>query len=168
MDLTPFDARQGTCPFCGNDVKVAGTTLLLRTADLDWSVSTPDGVVSPSQNSTDGAVVAKPVKGGARDSYDYLIQIPPSSDKSTTTTASSSGSTQLVFGGSASVFAIMPTGIASFTTPGGSGQPVEVGNGSVSSKDPAVSMSLASGNLVAAASGASAELVASGSRWQSR
>lgn len=162
MDLTPFDARQGTCPFCGNDVKVAGTTLLLRTADLDWSVSTPDGVVSPSQNSTDGAVVAKPVKGGARDSYDYLIQIPPSSDKSTTTTASSSGSTQLVFGGSASVFAIMPTGIASFTTPGGSGQPVEVGNGSVSSKDPAVSMSLASGNLVAAASGASAELVASG------
>lgn len=62
MDLTPFDARQGTCPFCGNDVKVAGTTLLLRTADLDWSVSTPDGVVSPSQNSTDGAVVAKPVR----------------------------------------------------------------------------------------------------------
>ncbi len=162
MDLTPFDARQGTCPFCGNDVKVAGTTLLLRTADLDWSVSTPDGVVSPSQNSTDGAVVAKPVKGGARDSYDYLIQIPPSSDKSTTTTASSSGSTQLVFGGSASVFAIMPTGIASFSTPGGSGQPVEVGNGSVSSMDPAVSMSLASGNLVAAASGASSELVVSG------
>ena len=180
MDLTPFSARQGTCPFCGAEVKVTKNTMLIRTTDLDWEVETDSGTLSPgSPETADGASVT-PVKGGfssmaprpdgGRSSYNFIVQVPVASSTSTSSTSSStsttavkkkSGKAKMKFKGAASVFALMPTGIASFTTPGGSDQPVEVGNGSVRSSDPSVDLTLASGNLVANASGSSAELVAS-------
>ena len=97
MDLTPLDAREGTCPFCGKDVKVAKTTMLIRSANLDWSVETDGGVVSPANpTGTDGTTVTA-VKGGSfeflapglvkRSSYDYLVSVPDyPEDASTTTT----------------------------------------------------------------------------------
>jgi uncharacterized protein YjdB len=176
MDLTPFTAREGTCPFCGSDVKVTKNTMLIRTTDMNWEVETDSGTLSPANTETaDGATVS-PVKGDVygmsidsknkRSSYDFIVQIPvaPSSAAASTTTSSapqSSGTAKMKFSGAASVFAMMPTGIASFTTPGGTTAPVEVGNGSVKSSDPAVDLTLAAGNLVANASGSSAELVAS-------
>ncbi len=167
MDLTPLAAREGTCPFCGDGTKVAKTTMLIRSSNLDWSVETDGGVVSPaSPVGTDGTSVL-PVKGAVkRDSYDYLVSVPNSPDtKSSTTVAKTTRQktrSKLKFSGSTSVYAIMPDGIAQFTTPGTSNNPVEIEGSSISTKDPGVDLTLASGNLVANASGAAISLSVSG------
>ena len=167
MDLTPLSAREGTCPFCGDGTKASKTTMLIRSSNLDWSVETDDGVVSPENPvGTDGTSVL-PVKGAVkRDSYDYLVSVPTASDgKSATTVAKKNGKkvrSKLKFSGSTSVYAIMPDGIAQFTTPGTSNNPVEIEGSSISTKDPGVDLTLASGNLVANASGAAISLSVSG------
>jgi len=167
MDLTPLSAREGTCPFCGDGTKVAKTTMLIRSSNLDWSVETDGGVVSPaSPVGTDGTSVL-PVKGAIkRDSYDYLVSVPNSPDtKSATTVANKKKKktkSKLKFSGSTSVYAIMPDGIAQFTTPGTSDNPVEIEGSSISTKDPGVDLTLASGNLVANASGAAISLSVTG------
>jgi uncharacterized protein YjdB len=215
MDLTPFEAREGTCPFCGDDTKVQATTMLVRTENLDWSVETPAGAVSPTQATNGDGAAARPVKGSvvitrlapratARSSYDFMITIPndvlegggsaapaagdapalsptrldafvsdgqgpkilaPTTTAAPlpTTTAPASGGSKakLLFGGAASVFAVTPGGVAQFSTPGSKDKPVEVGARSIKSSDPNVDLTLASGNLVANASGPTAELGAS-------
>ncbi len=181
MDLTPFDARTGTCPFCGEDVRVAKTTLLIRTANLEWSVESGDQVVTPDTGvSADGAS-AQPVKGltissvspsgGGRSSFDYIVQIPTSmldgsSATSTSTTSSGSdggsGGVDLRFSGPSSIFAMTPSGIAEVKTPGNKEQPVTLRNSSIKAQDPAVNITLASGNLVANASGSQVELETNG------
>jgi uncharacterized repeat protein (TIGR02543 family) len=164
MDLTPLSARTGTCPFCGDGTKVAKTTMLIRSSNLDWSVETNGGVVSPeSPVGTDGTSVL-PVKGSVkRDSYDYLVSVPNATDtKTDTTIANKKNSSKLKFSASTSVYAIMPDGIAQFTTSGKSDNPVEIEGSSISTKDPAVDLTLASGNLVANASGAAISLSVSG------
>ncbi len=167
MDLTPLSAREGTCPFCGDGTKVAKTTMLIRSSNLEWSVETDGGVVSPaSPVGTDGTSVL-PVKGGVkRDSYDYLVSVPNSTDPNSSTTVAETTrkktKSKLKFSGSTSVYAIMPDGIAQFTTPGTSKNPVEIEGSSISTKDPGVDLTLASGNLVANASGAAISLSVSG------
>ena len=164
MDLTPLSARTGTCPFCGDGTKVAKTTMLIRSNNLDWSVETNGGVVSPeSPVGTDGASVL-PVKGSVeRDSYDYFVSVPTSSDSTSATDVTKKRTTsKLKFSGSTSVYAMMPDGIAQFTTSGKSDNPVEIEGSSISTKDPAVDLTLASGNLVANASGAAISLSVSG------
>ena len=167
MDLTPLSAREGTCPFCGDGTKASKTTMLIRSSNLDWSVETDGGVVSPDNPvGTDGTSIL-PVKGAVkRDSYDYLVSVPTSTDaKSATTVAKKNGKktrSKLKFSGSTSVYAIMPDGIAQFTTPGTSDNPVEIEGSSISTKDPGVDLTLASGNLVANASGAAISLSVSG------
>ena len=167
MDLTPLSAREGTCPFCGDGTKALKTTMLIRSSNLDWSVETDGGVVSPENPvGTDGTSIL-PVKGAVkRDSYDYLVSVPTSSDaQSATTVAKKNGKktrSKLKFSGSTSVYAMMPDGIAQFTTPGTSNNPVEIEGSSISTKDPGVDLTLASGNLVANASGAAISLSVSG------
>jgi alpha-tubulin suppressor-like RCC1 family protein len=177
MDLTPLEAREGTCPFCGKDVKVAKTTMLIRSANLDWSVETDGGVVSPANpTGTDGTTVM-PVKGtpfssaagkGAlkKESYDYLVSVPDfPADEATTTTGvkkKKKRKSKLKFSGATSVYALMPEGIAQFTTPGSEDNPVEVEGSSISTTDPGVDLTLASGNLVANASGSAVSLSVEG------
>ena len=167
MDLTPLSAREGTCPFCGDGTKVAKTTMLIRSSNLEWSVETDGGVVSPTNPvGTDGTSVL-PVKGAIkRDSYDYLVSVPNAPEtKSATTVAKKKlkkNKSKLKFSGSTSVYAIMPDGIAQFTTPGTSNNPVEIEGSSISTKDPGVDLTLASGNLVANASGAAISLSVTG------
>ena len=171
MDLTPLTAREGTCPFCGDGTKVAKTTMLIRSSNLNWSVETDGGVVSPANPvGTDGTSVL-PVKGSVqRDSYDYLVSVPNATDtKSDTTVAKKNGKktrSKLKFSGSTSVYAMMPDGIAQFTTPGTSNNPVEIEGSSISTKDPGVDLTLASGNLVANASGAAISLSISGGEME--
>ena len=167
MDLTPLSARTGTCPFCGDGTKVAKTTMLIRSSNLDWSVETDGGVVSPANPvGTDGTAVL-PVKGFLkRDSYDYYVSVPNATDSKTATTVAKKKTkktkSKLKFSGSTSVYAMMPDGIAQFTTSGKSDNPVEIEGSSISTKDPAVDLTLASGNLVANASGAAISLSVSG------
>jgi uncharacterized protein YjdB len=184
MDLTPFSAREGTCPFCGKDVKVAKTTLLIRSANLEWSVESGDQVITPETGvSTDGAS-AQPVKGisitstspqsgGGRSSYDYMLQIPNElldeflgSQESTTTTGAPTGRVNLNFSGPSSVFALTPSGIAEVKTEGKSNEPINVTRNSIKTKDPSANVTLASENLVANASGSQVELQTSDTGMQ--
>jgi alpha-tubulin suppressor-like RCC1 family protein/uncharacterized protein YjdB len=189
--------------------------MLVRTDNLDWSVETPAGAVSPTQATNGDGAAARPIKGGVvitrlaprateRSSYDFMITIPnevlengSSSSSSTavggevdlptprldafisdgqrpkvvttttvaaapsTTVAASGSRAKLLFGGAASVFAVTPGGVAQFSTPGSKDKPVEVGARSIKSSDPNVDLTLASGNLVANASGPTVELGAS-------
>ncbi len=172
MDLTAFETRNGTCPFCGDGTKTSTTTMLVRTTNLDWSVEAngqtlkPGGVVTPGSG-----VVVKPVKGlnfpgsglfsatNSRSAYDYLIRIPNEPAKA----GQKKTRSKLKFSGTTSLFAVTPTGIAQVNTPGNPNIPVEVGETSIVSKDPAVQLTLASGNLVASASGPGAVLETSAS-----
>ena len=187
MDLTPFDARTGTCPFCGKDVKVAKTTLLIRSANLEWSVESGDQVVTPETGVDPDGATAQPVKGisisstspqqgGGRSSYDYMVQIPnelldeflASQDSTTTssTAAGQGGGVNLNFSGPSSVFALTPSGIAEVKTEGNSNQPINVTRNSIKTKDPSANVTLASENLVANASGSQVELQTSGGEMQ--
>ena len=166
MDLTLFDAREGTCPFCGKDVKVAKTTMLIRSANLDWSVETDGGTVSPANpNGADGSTV-KAVKGSLKkDSYDYVVSVPDYPADAATTTSGvkkKKRKSKLKFSGATSVYALMPEGIAQFTTPGSEDDPVEIEGSSISTTDPGVDLTLASGNLVANASGSAVSLSVEG------
>ena len=170
MDLTAFETRNGTCPFCGDGTKTSTTTMLVRTTNLDWSVEangqvlTPGGAVDPASG-----VVVKPVKGldfvaggrfsakQRRSAYDYLIRIPNKPAKA----GQAKTRSKLKFSGTTSLFAVTPTGIAQVNTPGNANIPVEVGENSIVSKDPSVQLTLASGNLVATASGPGASLTTS-------
>lgn len=154
MDLTAIDTREGSCPFCGDGVGVTKNVLLVRSSDLNWSVDTGDGAISPENPGTEGGAVVTPVKGqgsgsGERASYDYLIELPIDANGERA---------KLNLPGTTSVFALTPSGIAQISTPGNADIPIEVGATSFVSNDPAVSLSLATGNLVATASGPSASL----------
>ena len=189
MDLTPFEAREGSCPFCGDGTKLQSTTLLVRTEDLNWSVETEGGAVSPTSTESGDGATARPVKGGVtitrlspraaeRSSYDYIISIPnelladetassttvgPTTVAVSSTVAPKKKRAKLKFGGASSVFAVMQTGVAQFTTPGGGDdEAVEVGATSIKSNSPKVDLTLAAGNLVANASGSSVELGSDG------
>lgn len=172
MDLTSFSSRAGTCPFCGDGTKADSTTMLVRTSNLDWSVEADGQVLEPGVEPAAGSgVVVKPVKGGLltelgfvgmrdkRATYDYMIRIPNKPKKA----GQKKTRSKLKFSGTTSLFAVTPTGIAQVNTPGNPNIPVEVGENSIVSQDPAVQLTLASGNLVATASGPSASLETSAS-----
>lgn len=178
MDLTTLSTRTGSCPFCSDDVTVSKTTLLIRTNNLDWSVETDSGTISPTSPTDGTSGVVLPVKGmtlsrypttaSTRSSYDFVVQIPNSEigDQDTTTTSVSPSvrRAKLTFAGDASVFAVTPGGIAQFSTPGNKNKPVEIGRTSVATYDPNVAMQYASENLVADASGSAVELQRDGNK----
>ncbi len=152
MDLTSIDTRVGTCPFCGDNVGVAKNTLLVRSTDLEWSVDTHLGMVTPTSRGGDAEVVVIPLKTqsvGDRTNFDYLVQVPHAPDGSPA---------KLTLPGTASVFVLKPGGIAEITTPGHPELHVEVGADHVASQDPNVTLTLAVGNLVAKAVGHAARL----------
>jgi hypothetical protein len=153
LDLTGIDTRAGSCPFCEGGVTTTKNVLLVRSTDLDWSVETGGTAVEPGSETTEAdGVTVTPVKGQAgsgRTSFDYLIELPTSADGERA---------KLNLPGTTSVFALTPTGIAQITTPGNPDIPVEVGASSFVSADPAVSLTVAVGNLVATASGPTASL----------
>ncbi len=162
MDLTSIDSREGSCPFCTTEVGVTKNVLLVRSTDLDWSVETEDGeVLSPENPGSDpeGVTIA-PVKGQSklsskskRASYDYMIKV-PSKRKG----KARAKRTRIIMPTTTSVFAMTAVGIAQVSTPGNPTIPVEVGDDSFVANDASVSLSLASGNLVATASGPTASL----------
>lgn len=161
LDLTGVESRAGSCPFCGDGTKVLKNTLLLRTDNLDWSVDVNGKTVTPKtpDAAAEDGVTVKPVKGADdRNAYDYVIQVPVQ----TTSAGRAAPTTSVKFTGAASMFALTPGGISQVETPGTSGLPVEIGNNSVGSKDPAVNLTLASGNLVASATGGQSSLEVKG------
>jgi len=154
MDLSSVDVTNASCPFCGDKVGIKNTTLVIRSNSPDWSIDTGGDKISPAQPSgASGATVVKVKSGDGRNAFDYIVKIPSVSED-----AAVQSSTKLNFPVAASVFAVLPKGIARFETSSKSSAPVVLAGDSISSSDPSVTLTLASGNLVASASGSSSTL----------
>ena len=151
-DLTSISFEKLTCPFCATDVAVKNSTFMIRTDQPEFSIETEEGTITADGTALpEGASVTK-VKGAVGvTTFDYMVKIPIRED-------AAAARSQLRFPGTASVFAVLPSGIAQFQTTPQTKSPVVVSGNSVSSTDPTVSLKVAAGNLVASVSGSSTSL----------
>ena len=156
-DLTSISFEKLTCPFCATDVAVKNSTFMIRTDQPEFSIETEEGTITADGTALpEGASVTK-VKGAVGvTTFDYMVKIPIRED-------AAAARSQLRFPGTASVFAVLPSGIAQFQTTPQTKSPVVVSGNSVSSTDPTVSLKVAAGNLVASVSGSSTSLTLSDS-----
>ena len=154
IDLSSVDVSNSTCPFCGSSVQIKQTTLVIRSQNANWNIDTEGGAISPTNPTNEsGASVTKVKSAVTRNAFDYVVRIPAPATNSTKTTA-----TKLNFSSSASVFAVLPKGIARLQTGTASSAPVVLQGNAISTTDPSVALTLASGNLVASAQGSSSTL----------
>jgi hypothetical protein len=93
IDLTSMSARtSATCPFCGDDAKVAKSVLLIRSTSLNWSVKTKNGTYSPSATASVAGVTSRFLRAASSntqvkvpeyilytDSEDFELQLPDTS-----------------------------------------------------------------------------------------
>lgn len=155
VDITSLTSRSaGACPFCSGDGKPRNSALVIRAAGDDVKVTTEDGTVTPSSPRA-GATSIRPLAGPGADPgdgqpRDYLVSIPAAS-KSVSVTA----------GSQVRIVSLTPTAIAEVQTPeSGTTQAVTFGPGSVSVDDPAVALTLASGDHVVTSTGRNNTIVA--------
>lgn len=151
IDLTSMDSRvNAKCPFCGTGTGIAKTILVLRSANPDWSISTPEGVIAPGQPDTiDGST--RPLKQAEGDAapVDYVIVL------------NSQSSATFSLPSASKVVGVTPSAALEFSTPGSgtdSNSGVVVGESGISSNDAGIVLTLATGNLVATANGQTAQL----------
>jgi hypothetical protein len=142
MDLTSMAARtSATCPFCAGKTGVTKSMLVVRSAALNWSVTTPGGVIRPGSAAPSGTTI-RPVRSAAGDSAtDFMISVP--SDQEVTFSLPSATRVTGVTGAAA----------IQIDTPGSESSSVTISDTSISTNDPNVVLTLADGNLVASANG---------------
>lgn len=74
IDMAPMSARtDALCPFCGDDTKVTKNVLFIRSASLDWAVTTPGGTFSPATGAVATDVRARSVRTS---SCDQTVRLP--------------------------------------------------------------------------------------------
>jgi uncharacterized repeat protein (TIGR02543 family) len=154
LDISSVNFQNSTCPFCGANVGTKNTMLVIRSESTDWAIGAGDGEVTANGvTGNSGSEVLK-IKGAAgSQTHDYVVNIPAQSKSS-----SVDSPIRMNFKGVASVYAVLPKGIASFKTSPNSSSPVVLSGGAISSADPNVTLTLASENLVASSSGSSSTL----------
>lgn len=143
LDLTSMSARTGgSCPFCAGKSGVTSTMLLVRSTALDWSVKTSEGTISPDSPQS-GEAQARPLRSASSSESprDFLVTIPAGEEISLSLPSMSR------------VTGVTPTAAIQIDTPGTDNSVVEISDSSVSSNDPAVSLTLADGNLVGTSNG---------------
>lgn len=147
FDMTSMENRlNGQCPFCGTDTGVQKTILVLRSADTSWSVSTPDGELSPeSRDASFGT--ARPVKSAdGTQPVDYVVVI--DADKPATFNLPSA----------TRVTGVTPNAAVDFDAPTGAESGVVIAADTISSADPAVVVTMAAGDLAATANGSETKI----------
>ena len=157
FDVAPYDARiAGTCPFCKGDAVARQTLLVIRSVAADWTVTTPDGTLTPGSNDVGDASV-RPLRSsapttGTKGAYEYLLTI-PAEQKVTLNLPSLTR-----------VTGVTNTAAIQVDTPGSTKAPVEVAPDSVSTNDPAAVITLADGNFVGTSNGANNNVTTDGSQ----
>ncbi|NBR77001.1 MAG: hypothetical protein EBT73_06710, partial [Actinobacteria bacterium] len=156
FDLTSVDLQGSTCPFCSSAGDVKNTTLVVRTDSDDWSIES-EGLVltAESRGIINGAQVNTVKAASSRSVFEYVIQLPGGLAESETKRGFS-----LNFPGTASVFAQLPNGVARIQTSPKATAPVLLSGDAITTSDPAIALSMSSGNLVATVQGAAASLSA--------
>jgi len=158
LDLSSVNFQTSTCPFCGAGVGTKNTMLVIRSESTDWTIGTGDGEITANGvTGNSGSQVLK-IKGTAgSQTHDFVVNIRPNSQNASVVPV-----IRMNFKTVASVYAVLPKGIASFQTSPVSRLPVVLTGDSISSTDPNVKLTLASENLIASSSGASSTLSVDG------
>ena len=153
MDLTSMSARtSGTCPFCAGKTGVTKSMLVVRSAALNWSVTTPSGTATPGKPAPSGVSI-RPVRSAAGESAtDFVVLVP--SDETVSLTLPSAARVAGITGSTA----------VQIDTPGSLSGSIEITDTSISSDDPNVVLTLADGNLVASANGESNSISTEGEK----
>jgi hypothetical protein len=93
IDITSMSARTtATCPFCGDESKIAKSVLLIRSTSLNWSVKTTNGTYSPSSSTSVAGVTSRSLRSASSnsavkvpeyilytDAEDFELQLPDTS-----------------------------------------------------------------------------------------
>ena len=91
IDITSMSARTtATCPFCGDESKIAKSVLLIRSTSLNWSVKTNSGTYSPSSSASVTGVTSRSLRSASSnskvpeyilytDAEDFELQLPDTS-----------------------------------------------------------------------------------------
>jgi alpha-tubulin suppressor-like RCC1 family protein len=143
MDLTPLSALQGTCPFCGGEIKTSTNTLVIRTTNRAFSVTNANGEATPDTNKTKIGIKIRELPATASEltARDFVITYERESPVS------------LSFTGQTSVVALFDNSIGSALVSNTSNEPIEFGDGSISTVDDAIELTLANGDDVIKATG---------------
>lgn len=154
LDITSMSARDAAkIPFGKGNGEVTKSLLLVRSAALNWSISTPGGSVRPGQSAPAGITI-RPVRSSAPKDpgapTDYMVYVPADQ--------------KLEFNlpDATRVSGITPKAAIRIETKGSDRGPIEVTDSTVKADDPNVTLSLADGNLVASSNGSGNELATTG------
>ena len=64
IDLTSLDSRiNSVCPFCATSTKVKNSTLVIKSTDNQWSITTDKGTYSPATGGLVEGISARPIRG---------------------------------------------------------------------------------------------------------
>ena len=154
LDITSMSARDAAkIPFGSGNGDVTKSLLLVRSAALNWSVTTPGGAIRPGQAAPAGTSI-RPVRSSAPQDpgapVDYLVWVPADQP------------IEFNLPDASRVSGFTPKAAIRIDTPGSDESPIEVSDGGVRADDPNVVLSLADGNLVASSNGASNEIATTG------
>ena len=154
LDITSMSARDAAkIPFGKGNGDVTKSLLLIRSAALNWSITTPSGSVRPGQAAPSGVTV-RPVRSSAPKDpgapTDYLVWVP------------SDQTLEFNLPDPSRVSGFTPKAAVRIETPGSDKGPIEVSDGGVKADDPNVVLSLADGNLVASSNGAGNAIATTG------
>ncbi|MEI6743892.1 MAG: hypothetical protein WCL35_09000, partial [bacterium] len=151
LDITPLSVRlSAKCPFCGDNTGVDKTLLVLRSAAPDWTIETGGKELSPT-NRDAGESSTRPLKLAADGSVsDYLVVL-DSTQPATFTLPSATH-----------VTGVTPNAAVEFQTPGSESGQVEITANVISSNDPVIELTMASGDLAATGNGAETALTVAG------
>ena len=154
LDITSMSARDSaSIPFGKGDGTVTKSLLLVRSAALNWSITTPAGQLKPGEAAPSGTSI-RPVRSSANKApgapVDYMISV--------------DAGQKLEFNlpDPSRVTGITPKAAIRIDTKGSKKGPVTLTDTGVKSDDPAVVLSLADGNLVASSNGAGNEISTTG------
>jgi hypothetical protein len=145
MDLTSLDTRgNSTCPFCASKSKVKNSLIVISSVDTNWSVSNENGSYSPSRNLPVKGITARPIRGSvAPTNYralEYLVVV-------------EGNALELDLPNTTSAFVTQDNAVLQIAAAAKKDRKITITEGSIAVDDPTVSVKVASGDLVAEASG---------------
>ena len=160
MDLTSLDTRSNsTCPFCASKSKVKNSLIVISSVDTNWSVSNENGTYSPSRNVSVEGIVARPIRSSVnpQDSDDEL---PPAIRYATQKKRAleylvvvKGNALELDLPNTTSAFVTQDNAVLQIVAAAKKDRKITITEGSIAVDDPTVSIKVASGDLVAEASG---------------
>ena len=145
MDLTSLDTRgNSTCPFCASKSKVKNSLIVISSVDTDWSVSNENGSYSPSRNQPVKGITARPIRGSVAPSnyraLEYLVVV-------------EGNELSLELPNTTSAFVTQDNAVLQIAAAAKKDRKITITEGSIAVDDPTVNVKVASGDLVAEASG---------------